>query len=485
MRKLFNLFAAALVMLAAASCEKNEVLPDNNSEGKIVTLKASINNGGTKTSLGRWDDVNSEYPVLWSEGDEIAVIQGSNVYKFTLKHGDGGKTSATFECQLADGFNPNGYYIAIYPYDCVSKEESTIKYTIPSNQVYVENSFASGSVPMVATGDDVLNFWGLSGALKLQLKGTKTIKSIEVVCTKNISGLISSSFSRWIEDSSRGNLEFDATEGKKWVKLDCGDGVELDENNPTDFIIAIGKQEYNALTIIVTDTDGNRRVLRNKQALDIYAQVILKMPAVNFDPQDGEYFVVEQNGTKTYYGAGIDVNGNTWAPVNCGYEPMTSESLGYTWGKFYQWNSANGLGVDGNAVKFIWSDTQVPGEDKNTLYKNWYNGEKGSSVVWTNNPCPDGWDVPTSTQLKTLVPDSYNYKQGYGQAGRYYSENALFLPFSGRIDNGGTFSLSTQGGIYWAKDKFKLTTTSSNNSVGELTFVQEPSCAYTIRCVKQ
>ena len=139
----------------------------------------------------------------------------------------------------------------------------------------------------------------------------------------------------------------------------------------------------------------------------------------------------------------------------------------------------------GNAEKFIWSNTQEPGEDINTLYQNWHNGVKGSSEVWTNNPCPDGWDVPTSAQLNTLVPDSYNYKQGYGQAGRYYSENALFLPFSGRIDNGGTFSLSTQGGIYWTKDKFKLTTTSGNNSVDKVTYTQEFSYAYTIRCVKK
>ena len=166
MRKLFNLFAAALVMLAAVSCEKNEVLPDNNSEGKVVTLKASINNGGTKTSLGQgvWEEGDPKvYPVLWSAGDAIAVIQGSNVYEFTLING-AGTTSATFQSTSADGFNPNGYYIAIYPSSCVSKEGSTIKYTIPSYQVYAENSFASGSVPMVAIGDDVLNFWGLSNS---------------------------------------------------------------------------------------------------------------------------------------------------------------------------------------------------------------------------------------------------------------------------------------------------------------------------------
>ena len=72
MRKFMNIFAAALVVLAAASCEKNEVLPDS-TEGKVVTLSATIDNGGTKTALGAKD--GDTYPVFWSEGDEIAVIE--------------------------------------------------------------------------------------------------------------------------------------------------------------------------------------------------------------------------------------------------------------------------------------------------------------------------------------------------------------------------------------------------------------------------
>ena len=76
MKKLFTLFAAALVMLAAASCEKNEVLPGGNVEGKVVTLKASINNGETKTSLGELG--SNGYPTLWTAGDAIAVIQKKN-----------------------------------------------------------------------------------------------------------------------------------------------------------------------------------------------------------------------------------------------------------------------------------------------------------------------------------------------------------------------------------------------------------------------
>ena len=129
MRKFMNIFAAALIMLAAVSCEKNEVLPDNNSEGKVVTLKASINNGGTKTSLGGEKGSDGKYPVLWSEGDKIAVIQGNNIYEFTLE-GKGGSSSGTFTYSGTGNFDPSQGYKAFYPYSCVTKVGGVIKYTI-------------------------------------------------------------------------------------------------------------------------------------------------------------------------------------------------------------------------------------------------------------------------------------------------------------------------------------------------------------------
>ena len=51
MRNIFKFFAVALAMLAAVSCEKNEV-PGNELSGGPITLIQSITNGGTRTSLG-------------------------------------------------------------------------------------------------------------------------------------------------------------------------------------------------------------------------------------------------------------------------------------------------------------------------------------------------------------------------------------------------------------------------------------------------
>ena len=113
MRKLMTILIAALAMLASVGCEKNENLSHNSVQGNI-TLSAVINNGGTKTSLGALN--NGEYPVLWSEGDAIAVVNNNQIFTFTLKEGEGGKTKGIFE--LADGaaesFDPQKEIKAFY-----------------------------------------------------------------------------------------------------------------------------------------------------------------------------------------------------------------------------------------------------------------------------------------------------------------------------------------------------------------------------------
>lgn len=519
MRKFMNIFAAALVMLAAASCEKNEVLPDNNSEGKVVTLNASINNGGTKTSLGPGVQEGSnpiQYPVYWSENDAIAVIQGSNVYEFILIEGDS-TTSAIFQSESATGFDPSQPYNAFYPFSYVSKENSEIKYTIPTTQTYAENSFASGSVPMVATSsnlNDVLEFTSLSGALKLQLKGTESIKSIEVVSSDlNISGTIDSD----PYNTDLTTLEFIGSNCYKWVILDCGnEGVQLSNEKETNFIIAISKNsKYGGpfLTIIITDTEGNRRVVRTGLRQSITAENILKMPIVNYDPQENEYIVVE-NGKSTYYGAGVVVDGAVWAPVNCGYEPFSSAGKGYVRGKYYQWGRKDGHGYNGDDASQY---TQVADEstleedqdpEPNTIYKNWSDNTK-YQPGWTNetNPCPDGWEVPSSDQMSNLIKNSstiyndisYPYYR-YGFYGNWFTgnlsyndieEKKVFLQRIGyiSISNTGSVSASMANsyGAYWTSSEYNYLYFGKNkrNWNGKEVRDTDKSNAYNIRCVKK
>ena len=523
MRKLFNFFAAALVMLAAASCEKNEVLPDNNSEGKVVTLNASINNGGTKTSLGPGVQEGSnpiQYPVYWSENDAIAVIQGSNVYEFTLIDG-AGETSATFQSESATGFDPSQPYNAFYPFSYVSKENSVIKYTIPTTQTYAENSFASGSVPMVATSsnlNDVLEFTSLSGALKLQLKGTKSIKSIEVVSDHHISGTIYT-INKDPYNTGLDALEFIGSNCYKWVILDCGnEGVQLSNEKETNFIIAISKDGYQGgpiLTIIITDTDGNRRVVRTGLRQSITAENILKMPIVNYDPQENEYIVVE-NGKSTYYGAGVEVGGAVWAPVNCGYEPATSDgNKGFPRGKYYQWGRKDGYGYQSasNYNEVISGEGHPNNIESNKFYVkwNWEDASLKTDGVWKkeNNPCPEGWQVPSKQQMENLISKnsgigtSGSYKDyRYGIYGTWFSgsntysdalEEKVFLQRCGYVNKSVQNPTYNSYGAYWTSSNYYLqfgkTNSTSINPIiipgrQPYNYAELKSYALNVRCVK-
>ena len=371
MRKFMNIFAAALIMLAAASCEKNEVLPDS-TEGKVVTLSATIDNGGTKTSLGGWDDVNREYPVLWSKGDKIAVIQDDlncdndqSVYTFTLSTGDN-TTSATFTCDEAGDFDPNYEYRAVYPASAVvvGSDGKFEKYSFSDTQIYAPNSFGVDAMPMETYkckgANCVLKFKkNVFGVLKLQLKSAADEKVTSIVVTS--------------ENALNGDAKLElgkivlsgASDENKKVTLNCGadGGVALNQDKATDFHIALPAGATGLKVLINTNNGSYYKEVPSQDASSnlinaITAGNILKMPELNTTNMAPAYI---ENGV--YLGDGValpaekDSEGNPtkyliWAPVNCGYDAQKNTSA-----------------------------------DK-------YDGGY--------NPCPNGWKVPSQNDVGTL-----------------------------------------------------------------------------------
>ena len=370
MRKFMNIFAAALVMLVAVSCEKNEVLPDNNSEGKVVTLKASINNGGTKTSLGGEKGSDDKYPVLWSEGDAIAVIQEDidsenygSVYTFTLSEGGAGKASATFECNNAEGFNPDLDYRAVYPASSVVLSDGKFDgYSFSATQPYVQNSFGVGAMPMQTSmcigTERPLSFTNAFGVLKLQLKGAADEKVTSIVVTSD-NALSGEAKLEWGSIVLKGT----APENKK-VTLDCSanGGVALNQETATYFHIALPAGAIGLKVLINTNKGSYYKEVPSQDASSnpinaITAGNILKMPELNTTNMAPAYI---ENGV--YLGDGValpaekDSEGNPtkyliWAPVNCGYDASNTSGLKY-----------NGA----------------------------------------TNPCPNGWKVPSKNDVGTL-----------------------------------------------------------------------------------
>lgn len=535
MKKLFTLFAAALVMLAASSCEKNEVLPEGNTAGKVVTLKASINNGETKTSLGEED--GDTYPVLWSEGDAIAVIQtkgvgqgeAARIFKFVLKEGDGGKTSAEFELEISENcgytagdFNASEEIIAFYPFEDVHysginvENQFNITYNIPDVQVYATNTFEKGASPMVAyratDANGTLSFQNLFGVLKLQLQGAnEKVQSIEIISSTYIAG-DETGLTTSNKESLQFEYRFGSLDGRKRVTLDCGnDGVSI--NNLTTFMIALHPNATDLEVFIHTDKASYYKTIPTLDVNeipinDITAGNILAMGGLNTADMAPAY--IDERGI--YQGDGIKVSyGNAgsiiWAPVNCGYDADN-----YKYGKLYQWGRKYGQGyndgtladdtypsgdnlvtsgpvdvndgmLEENADKFYCNWLMTPPE--NNL---WNSGSEQNPVKTEYDPCPAGWRVPTSNELLLLnsgiVQDEYK-----GTIGFWFNDDIVFFPAAGYRQNDGTANGRDSEISYWSSTK--------GTNIDYITIISERfgmylsrnetsdlACGFSVRCVK-
>lgn len=489
MRKLFNFFAVALVMLAAVSCEKNEVLPDNNSEGKVVTLKASINNGGTKTSLRGEKGDDDKYPVLWSEGDQIAVVQrlsgdDTRIFQFTLSEGKN-TANGTFTCNSAGNFDPSELFEALYPYNAIEN------LVIPQNQNYAEKSFGQGAMIMYAkntNGGNSLVFDNTLGVLKLTLKGVadEEVSSIELNASAPICG--NAEIIGNLGESKRlaintENASFYANN----IILSCPN-IPIEEYE--DFLIALPQGNYNFSVTINTNKGVYYKSTTNKT---VTASNILKMADLNLEGFANKMSYVE-NGVYLGEGVALPAGENKtiiWAPVNCGYD-----AVNFKYGKLYQWGRKDGQGYYfsetfanndvggkpwyedevGEVGPISW-ESYIAGNYSNVFIKNkvtsdqvrdWLSPQNpdlwGNGTKTDHDPCPAGWRVPTSDEMKSLSSGFSPSENNPGASGKntaefesdrgYYfygvtdesdeASNKVFFPASGELLPNGECGIWTE-----------------------------------------
>ena len=89
MKKIFNLILAALVIIGAASCTKNEEVAYQGGEG--LSFYAEIVNGDTRAYIDDTDG-NKVWNTIWENGDEVSVRGAGKTFTFTY---DGAKFTCT------------------------------------------------------------------------------------------------------------------------------------------------------------------------------------------------------------------------------------------------------------------------------------------------------------------------------------------------------------------------------------------------------
>lgn len=225
-----RLSVLAMAMIVMASCAKENVQPNNEPSGEKQLLEIGL--ASTKTQLGTEDKVNNLFPIVWSDGDEIAVIENmgvegkQNVSVYRLKEG-AGTANGVFEHVSGDAF-PKVITDVVYPASAVMPKGTLISETpivdvsslVPKDQTqsYETDNFDKNAA--------VMHFHRNNAADKIVLEPLSSIICIPI----------------------KGFDDNDVVTAVKWqnmddrtatVTLNCPNGVKLSKGQATNFYLSI------------------------------------------------------------------------------------------------------------------------------------------------------------------------------------------------------------------------------------------------------
>lgn len=231
-----------MAMIVMASCAKENVQPnENNDQSNILEIGLT----STKTALGEEikEGNKSFFPIVWSEGDEIAVIENmgvegkQNVLVYKLLKG-AGTANGTFG-KVSGGAAPKEIKDVIYPASA-AMPNSTLISNIPikdaaslipekdATQEYAENSFDPKS--------PIMYFHRETTSEQIVLKPASSIVCIPVIGVDDNDYVTSVVWQHMDGD-------------KRTVTLKCPEkGVKLSATDPVNFYLSIRPMEKSYAT---------------------------------------------------------------------------------------------------------------------------------------------------------------------------------------------------------------------------------------------
>ena len=178
-------FAYILLSLAAVACSQKEPVDTIKPSAQGRTIEVSMQEI-TKTTIG--ETSQNGVSLVWSTGDEIAVIEGKgtagqkhSVYRLI---GEGGSPSGTFEYISGDAL---GEVITdvVFPASAVNDN-----FAVPTSQTYTEGSFDPKAMVMTWTRtkedeDIVLNHHAAAFLVSLTGEAGQKVSSVNVSFGRN------------------------------------------------------------------------------------------------------------------------------------------------------------------------------------------------------------------------------------------------------------------------------------------------------------
>ena len=426
----------SLTALLVASCSTQELEPSNPVTLSGEVFYARIDDASDMETKAFVDD---KLRVLWDENDHVSIFNKSTAnldYRFTGQTGD---NAGTFKMAGSAGSgNSLDLIYSVYPYQEGTGigNDGVLSVSLPAIQSYRENSFGLGANTMIScTTDNKLLFKNLCGYLELKVYGEDvSVSSISI--QGNESEPLAGKASVYASTDAAPSLSFDNTATHE-ITLEMENPVLLgtSESDATRFWAVVPPVSFSrGFTITVKDKDGRVFKKTTSESIKIERNTLVQMTALQWiGDQEGHY--IDEYGVD--HGPGVTMDGITWAPVNCGYKPATDESKGYPYGKLYQWGRKYGQGYgkpyynstdtfEDETTPTISATWEGKNEDadentfyygKSSLFYNWittgdgfWNSGTEESPVKNSlyDPCPEGWRVPTETELGALFGGNHS-----------------------------------------------------------------------------
>ena len=295
-----KLSVLAMAMIVMASCAKENVQPNNEPTGEKALLEIGL--ASTKTQLGEEDKVNKLFPIVWSDGDEIAVIENmgvkgkQNVSVYRLKEG-AGTANGVFEHVSGDAF-PKVITDVVYPASAVMPKGTLISEIpivdvsslVPKDQTqsYEEGNFDKNAAVMYFhrnNAADKIVLEPLSSIICIPIKGFDDNDVVTAVKWQNMDGRTAT------------------------VTLNCPNGIKLSKGQATNFYLSIQPMLKNCNGIAyVYLKNGAIQVQTPRNLKAFQAGTLHRFPE----------WTLSKKAKWTILGIGSERNATTWEQVPLG-----------------------------------------------------------------------------------------------------------------------------------------------------------------------
>ncbi len=365
----------AFLLIGAVSCTGLENDLQGGKTGNVkIEVKATIagQDKATKTAMGELN-ANNVYPINWSEGDKIGLIESaSSIVSVALTDG-AGTNSGTFGGNVEDlvaPFTGTALYPAGYPAADAFADAGNLSKGLfvgsylPVKQTFKDGSFADNVYPMAAVSADGFKygFYNLGAVIQLKLLAGKEGDAIRAIyLTGNKGEVLAGGIGMYFDSST---LEPVASTLDK-------DGPYLEGSYDSRFKIdAYGSEEY---TRVIVDFHGGELALSTSEVTYVNIAVLpqtfengFTIEVVDADNFGSTYYEAQDNitlarscvksmKTITYsQGEALEV-ANSYVYEDEGYYIMPAYAMGNRLGVNFELENRN---VD---AALLWSDVVKDG----------------------------------------------------------------------------------------------------------------------------